>query len=298
MTECALNRGNGLALKNVVGGQIRELLPVHPDRFTIRQTADYELLFDVTADDGHVETYTRRQVFHLPGLTIDGPIGVSVIEYARQTIGNAMGGNRHAGTFFGNGMKPSGMFRHPGKLKDETYRRLKDQLRDKTSGENSNETLIIEDGMEFSPVALNAKDSQFLESRNWEAVQLCAWYRMPPHKVGILDRATFSNIEHQDLEYTKDCLMPWGKRWEFAVNWQIIATNTIYAELNFDAQLRGDTLSRYTAYQLAAGGPAPWMARNEVRRRENLEPLPGLDEILLPLNMTTTNGEQPNGQNA
>jgi hypothetical protein len=66
----------------------------------------------------------------------------------------------------------------------------------------------------------------------------------------------------------------------------VIVTNSVFAELNFDALLRGTTKERYEAYQIAAGGNAPWMRRNEVRRRENLEPIDGLDEILQPLNMT------------
>jgi HK97 family phage portal protein len=294
MTDCAVMRGNGAAFKNIIGGQIRELLPIHPDRFVIEQLPDYELLFHVTMADGSVQTFTRKQIFHLPGLTVDGPVGVSVISFARQTIGTALGANRHAGTFFGNGMKPSGIFKHPSRLKDDAFKRLKDQLQAATSGNNSNETLVIEEGMEFQPVTLNARDSQFLESRTFEVVEICRWFRMPPHKISELSRATFSNIEHQDLEYTKDTLMPWGKRWEYAVNQQVISTNNVYAELNFDAQLRGATLERYQAYQLAAGGPAPWMRRNEVRRRENLEPIDGLDEMLVPLNMGAA-GQQGGG---
>lgn len=290
LTTYAIIRGYGCAFKNVVGGQIRELLPIHPDRVKARQLDDYELLFDVTMADGHVETKSKKEIFYLPGLTLEGPIGVSVITYARQTIGIALGANRHAGTFFGNGMKPSGIFKHPKKLSDELYQRLKDDLTEKTGGANSNQTLLLEDGMEFTPVQMNHHDSQFLESRTFEVVEVCRWFRMPPHKIHELSRATFSNIEHQAIEYVTDTLMPWAKRWEYAVNQQVITTNAVFAELNFDALLRGTTKERYEAYALAAGGSAPWMRRNEIRRRENLEPVEGLDEMLQPLNMTAAGG--------
>ncbi len=292
LTACALLRGNGYALKNVINGQVRELLPLHPDKVRVEQLSDFELVFHVTMPDGHEEPMTRKQVFHLPGLTIDGPIGVSVVSYARQTIGIALGANRHAGTFFGNGMKPSGVFKHPGRLSDLAYKRLKEELEEKHGGESSNSTLLIEDGMEYVPITLTNRDSQFLESRAFEITEICRWFRLQPHKIGDLSRATFSNIEHQAIEYVTDTLMPWAKRWELAVNQQVIVTNAIYAELMFDALLRGTTKERYEAYQIAAGGSAPWMSRNQIRRAENLEPVDGLDEILLPLNMGKA-GQQP-----
>jgi HK97 family phage portal protein len=292
MTAAAVMRGYGLAFTNKIGGQVRELLPIHPDKARVEQLPDYELLYHITMADGHEETYTKRDIFHLPGLCIDDAIGTGIIAHARQTIGNAMAANRHAGTFFGNGMKPSGVYKHPGHLSDQAYTRLKSNLTERTSGENSNATLLLEEGLDFAPVTLNAVDSQFLESRTFEVVQVCGWFRMPPHKVGELTHATFTNIEHQAIEYVGDCLMPWGVRWEYAVNQQVIVTNALHAELNYDALLRGATVDRYTAYNLAAGGSAPWMARSEIRRKENLPPIDGLDDVLVPLNMGTASNNQ------
>ncbi len=291
LTASALLRGNGFALKTVVDGQVRELMPLPPDSVTIELTPDWEMTYKVMVN-GRQETLTRKEIFHLPGLTIDGPAGVSVIQYARQTLGIALGANRHAGTFFGNGMKPSGIFKHPKELKDKAFDRLKAQLAQDHGGPNQNKTLIIEEGMDYTPITMTNKDSQFLESRTFEVVEICRWFRVPPHKVAELSRATFSNIEHQAMEYVSDALMPWAKRWEYAINQQAIVTNRVFAELNFDALLRGSTLERYQAYQIAAGGNAPWMVRNEIRRRENLAPLPGLDEVLQPLNMTAADQEQ------
>lgn len=286
LTASAIMRGNGFAIKNTIAGQVRELLPLHPDQVRVEQLDDFELIYHVRMKSGNEQVMTRREIFHLPGLTINGPVGISVVEYGRQSLGNSLGANRHAGTFFGNGMKPSGVFTHPGKLSDAAYKRLKADLDDKHSGENSNNTLLVEEGMSYHPISLNAKDSQFLESRTFEVLEVCRWLRLQPHKIAELSRATFSNIEHQAIEYVTDTLMPWGVRWEAAVNQQVIVTNSIYAELLYDALLRGTTKERYEAYQIAAGGQAPWMTRNQIRRSENMEPLPGLDEILQPLNMT------------
>ena len=294
LTACALLRGNGYALKNTINGQVRELLPLHPDRVRPEQLDDFEIVYHVTMRDGREETLSRREIFHLPGLTIDGPIGVSVVTYARQTFGIALGASRHAGTFFGNGLKPSGVFKHPKKLGDKAYERLKASLAEKSSPERSNETLLLEEGLEYQGITLTNKDSQFLESRTFEVLEVCRWFRMQPHKIAELSRATFSNIEHQAMEHVTDTLMPWAKRWEYAINQQVIVTNAVYAEILFDGLLRGTTKERYEADQIAAGGNAPWMSRNDVRQRENLPPLPGLDEILQPMNMGTAGQEESN----
>jgi HK97 family phage portal protein len=281
MTACALLRGNGYALKNTVGGQVRELLPLHPDQVRVEQLDDFELIYHVRLKNGAEEEMTRKQIFHLPGLTINGPVGISIIEYARQTIGNALGANRHAGTFFGNGMKPSGVFTHPGKLSEPAHERLKRDLNEKHGGENSNNTLLVEEGMSYHPISLNAKDSQFLESRTFEVLEICRWFRIQPHKIAELSRATFSNIEHQAIEYVADTLMPWAKRWEYAVNQQVIVTNNIFAELLFDALLRGTTKDRYEAYQIALGGNngPGFMTVEEVRLKENYSPEPALGTL-------------------
>lgn len=298
LTASALLRGNGFARKNIIQGQVRELLPLHPDRVRLEQLGDSELVYHVTGPDGTEQLYSRRDIFHLPGLTIDGPAGVSVVTHARQSLGISLASERHAATFFGNGLHSSGIFKHPKLLGDKAYERLKKDLRDKTGG-RSNELLLIEEGMDFTPITMTNVDSQFLESRTFEVVEICRWFRVPPHKIAELSRATFSNIEHQAMEYVTDTLMPWAKRWEYAVNQQAIVTNGVFAELNFDALLRGATLERYQAYQIAAGGNAPWMSRNELRRRENLSPIDGLDEMLTPLNMQGNNqAGQPAQQEA
>jgi HK97 family phage portal protein len=294
VTACAIMRGNGCARKNILGGQVRELLPIHPDNVEIEQLPDWELVYHVRSHDGTVEHLSRKDVFHLPGLTIPGSrtpaIGVSVIEYARQTLGNALGANRQAGTFFGNGMRPSGILSHPGKTSKETKDRVVETLKEAAGGNNTNNLLFFDEGMTFTPVSLNARDSQFLESRTFEVLEICRWLRIKPHKVAELTRATFSNIEQESQEHVTDCLMPWGQRWQDAVNQQVIVTNAIKAEILYDALLRGTTIDRYNAYQVAAGGNAPFMTRNEIRRRENLPPLPGLDEMLVPLNMQGGDG--------
>ncbi len=296
LTACAINRGNGYALKVGMRGQpVQALVPLHPDNVTPELQSDFSLAYRVRHLDGTEETLTRERVFHLPGLSLDGYLGVSVIEYARQTLGNIQAANRHAGTFFGNGLHASGLLSVPD-APQATLDMIKEQVEAKASGEKSNSLLVVNKAMTYTPVSINAKDSQFLESRTFEVLEVCRWLRLKPHKIAELTRATFSNIEQESQEHVTDTLMPWGQRWQDAFNQQVLDGSGYSAELLYDALLRGTTYERYQAYQLAGGGNAPFMTRNEIRRRENLPPLEGLDEMLVPMNMEGGQGQGvPNG---
>lgn len=289
LTCTAINRGDGCAIKAGPRGRVQELLPLHPDNVRIELMPDWSLMYHVRHVDGTEDHLTREKVLHLPGLTLNGFTGVSVIEYARQTLGNIHGANRHAGTFFANGMKPSGVFTHPGELKKDAYDQLKSDLDDQHNGANSNRTLLLEAGLKFETVSLNSRDSQFLESRIFEVVEVCRWLRIKPHKIAELTRSTNNNIEQESRDHVVDTLTPWGQRWKAAITSQVIDTPGVYAELLYDSLLMGTTRERYEAYQIATGGP--WMRLNEARRAENLSPVEGGDEVRVPLNMTAASAQ-------
>lgn len=287
LTAWAVLRGNGYAFKLPLGStQVRELVPIPPDRVEVEQLDDYEVVYHVRLANNRRETYTRRDILHLMGPSANGYAGMSVVTQARQSFGLAMGLERHGATLFGNGAKPGGVLKHPGTLSAAAHERLAASLAESHTRENAHKTLILEEGMDWTQVGLNNEDSQFLESRQFSVVEVARWFRLPPHKLGELGRATWANIEQQQIEYQQDVQMVWGQRWDNAFNGQVIgSTANVYAETLLDAALRATTKERYEAYMIATG--RPWMAAGEVRRRENLPPLDGLDEVVQPLNMGT-----------
>ncbi len=271
MTACAINRGNGCALKAGPRGQVPQLLPIHPDNVRIELMPDWTLMYHIRHIDGTEDHLTRERVFHLSGLSLNGYSGVSVIEYARQTLGNIHGANRQAGTYYGNGMRPSGILSYPGKSSSESKKRIKDTVTELAGGKNTNSLLVFDEDMKYTPVSVNARDSQFLESRTFEVLEICRWLNLKPHKIAELSRATFSNIESQSLEHVTDTLMPWGQRWNAAYTQQVINTPGVFAEILYDALLRGTTIERYQAYAIALGGNngPGFMTQEEIRLREN-----------------------------
>ncbi|GAG83485.1 unnamed protein product, partial [marine sediment metagenome] len=182
----------------------------------------------------------------------------------------------------------------PQELTEKSSKNLIKSINDQVGKDNQHSVLLAEQGAKFSTLSLSQKDSQYLETRQFSVRDIARWFRIQPHKIGDLADATFSNIEHQSQEYVSDTLTPWFVRWEQAIRMQLMTpqqqAESLYVKHNANALLRGDLKSRYEAY--ASGIVNGWFTRNEAREREELNPIDGLDEPLVPLNMAVV-GEEP-----
>ncbi|GAH49428.1 unnamed protein product, partial [marine sediment metagenome] len=192
--------------------------------------------------------------------------------------------------FFSKGAKSSGALEHPDKLSPNAHKNLQQSIAKQISGENIHSPLILEEGMKWKQLSVAPEDAQFLETRKFQVTDIARIFRIPPHMVGDLERATFTNIEHQSLDFVIHTIRPWLVRWEQAISRDLIADDDIFAEFLVDGLLRGDIKSRYEAYGKAITDG--WLNRNEVRALENKNPEEGLDEFLVPLNMTPAGQEQ------
>jgi hypothetical protein len=145
---------------------------------------------------------------------------------------------------------------------------------------------ILEEGVTWTSVGLPNDANQFLETRKLQVTDMSRWLRLPPHMIGDLERATFSNIEQQQLDYVSMALTSWLTRWEQAIVTQLLLPEeraTFFPEHLVDGLLRGDTAARYAAY--AIGRQWGWLSANDIRERENMNQIDGGDEYLVPLNM-------------
>lgn len=286
-------RGNAYAYINrLASGKIVELLPLHPDMVRVEMAADFTVRYQVTLPNGQFREYKTGELFHIRGLTLNGWLGISPIAYAREAIGLALATEKFGGQLFKNGAKMGGVLEHPGHLGEEAYKRLKQTFDDAYSGENAHKTAILEEGMKFSKITMTADDSQFLETRKYQRSEIAAIFRVPPHMIGDLERATFSNIEQQSLEFVNFTLMPWLARIEKAIKRDLLIgtdKQKYTVKFNVASLLRGDASARSTYYH--NGILDGWMTRNEARQAESdlgivLNPIEGLDVPLMPLNMT------------
>lgn len=271
---------------------IEAMIPMDPDRVTVRMTPGRELLYDyqepetVTRSGGKT-TFLQGEVLHLRGLSNDGIMGLSPIAMMRESIGMALAAEDYGARFFANDTEGGVIVEMPGALKDEAaVARFKQSWQAASTGGNRHKVRILEGGAKAAKLGVTNKDSQFLESRKFQIADIARAFRVPLHLINDLDRATFSNIEHLGLEFVVHTLGPWIVKWEQSIARSLIGeedSDRYYPKFIVDAFLRGDIKSRYEAY--TQGINAGWLTPNEVREKEDRNPLPGLDKPLRPLNM-------------
>lgn len=287
MVHLAL-RGNAYAYINRTrSGNVLEMLPIHPDMVTVLQDSGWNLIYQIQDAAGGMRTVKRTEILHIRGLTLNGYLGISPIAYARESIGLALATEKFGGQLFRNGAKMGGVLEHPGKLSGPAYERIKTSFDEAYSGENAHKTAVLEEGMKFSKVSMTADDSQFLETRKYQRSEIASIFRVPPHLIGDLERATFSNIEQQSKDFVQNALMPYLSRIERAIVRDVVKKEErglILPRFDVSELLRGDAVSRAEYYN--SGILAGWLTRNEARFMEDLNPLDGLEVPLMPLNMT------------
>lgn len=290
-------------------GQVEQLIPLHPDYVRPFWMKGGAISYIYTPPPGAIIAYDyypfwgprqvllRSQVLHLRGLSTHGLLGLSPIQQAREAVGLALATEEYGARFFANGTTPSGVLTHPNKLGKEAYDRLKEStLERQTSLQNAHKMMVLEEGMKWEALGLNNKDSQFLETRLYQKREICALYRIPPHKVGDLERATFSNIEEQNIEYVGDCLMPWVVCWEHALKRDLLLDaeqRTMQIRFVIQSLLRGKVADRMALYQ--SGRQWGYLNADDIREMEDMNPLPdGLgQEYLRPMNMQVVGEELP-----
>ena len=283
-----LTYGNGYAeIVRDAGGNPVQLLPITPDRVRVVQSSDGVITYHI---DEQI-TLAQDDMFHIAGLGFDGLVGYSPVQLAKQAIGLGIGSERFGGSFFGNSARPAGVLTHPNRLSKEAKENLRDSWQSTYAGaDNAGRTAILEEGVQFTSIGLTNEDAQYLQTRQFQVVEIARWYGVPCHMIQSLDAATFSNIEHQGIEYVTYSLRPWLVRWEQEIQRKLFTTGAFFSEFLVDGLLRGDTKTRYDGYKVAR--ETGWLSVNEIRSLENLNPVDGGDQYIQPLNMATV-GEEP-----
>ena len=286
-------RGNAFNELVVNGaGEITDLLPIHPDRVKIELLDNDSYRYRVTQRDGSTRPYRRDQLWHLKGLSPDGYMGYNPIELQAGMLGAGLSAQEYAGRFFANDARPSGgWIEMVGKFADKTARQtFQESWQQGQGGANRGKTAVLESGMKYHEVAISNRDSQFIESRAMTTGEIARMFRMPPHKIADLSKATFSNIEQQSIEYGTDTMSPRCGRWESSIECDLLGEDS-GIEVKFDLRdlMRGDAATRTAYYNGGINGG--WLVRNEARESEGLDPIEGLDEPLQPLNMVEAGTE-------
>lgn len=270
-----------------------ELIPLHDDWVRPLMASDGTLFYDVRMyGRGSAERLTDNDVLHLRDRSDCGFVGKSCIARARDVVGLDLAGGTHASKLYANGARPGGILSPSGegaKIEKPGRELVKAEWNEEFQGvDNTNKLFVSAQGMTYTPIGMTNVDAEFVNNRKLSRSEVAAIFRVPAHKVGIMDHATFSNIEQQSLEYVIDTLMPIAVRWEETLAASLLRESEqgdFYWEFLFDGLLRGDFLSRMQGYAIQR----QWgRSYNDLAMLENwpkLSQADGGDERLVPLNM-------------
>ena len=249
------------------------LYPLLPDHMAVDRDTKGKLTYTYTTSEGRMEQLNPEDVLHIPGLGFDGVMGYSPIALEKAAIGLGIAAEEYGSKFFQNGARPSGILTHPNTVKDPAALRASWNAAYGGSG-NASRVAVLEEGMTFVPLSMPNNEAQFLETRKFQVTEICRIFRVPPHMIGDLERATFSNIESQNISFAVHTIRPWLVRIEQAINKTLIPENEkdrYYAQFNIDGLMRGDYKSRMEGYAIARQNG--WMSANDIRALENLNPI-------------------------
>lgn len=282
--------GNGYCEIEYDGaGKILALWPLLPWRMREITQEGGEVFYKYEGANGRVLPLPSWRVWHLRGLSFNGIVGLAIDQSSREPIALGQAAEKFGATFFGNGARPGGVLEHPGVLGDEALKHLRESWDAMHGGlDRAHRMAILEEGMKYAPMGVPPEQAQFLETRKYQRTEVAGILRVPPHMIGDLEHATFSNIEHQQIAFVVHSMRPWFVRWEQSIFSHLLTTGQqqqYFTEFLIDGLLRGDIQSRYGAY--AVGRQWGWLSADDIRELENMNPLPdGQGQTYLsPMNM-------------
>ena len=289
-------RGNAYSeIEFTGGGDVKALWPLRPDRVALeRRGSDNQLVYRVTVPQAPDQILPASRVLHVRGLGSNGLQGYSVVQLAAQAIGLGLAQEEFGGRFFAGDGSPSGVLQNQATISDDAYERMRSDWQNAHQGlSNAHRIAILEEGTTWQSVGMSNNDSQFLESRTFSVVEIARWFNVPPHKIAELSKATFSNIENQELAYVVDSVQPDLVNWEQRLSDSLLMESerrTHFVEHDVKGRLRGDMTARGAFYRelWSLGAMSP----NDIRELENENPRADEagDAYYTPLNFVASDG--------
>ena len=266
------------------------LWPIQAERvYCYHSPETGELLYDVRNFGQGLVTLQPHDVFHLAGPRIYGNLGMSVISYARQSLGVALAQERYAGSFIANQAAPSGMLTVKGTITKEGLKTLKAEVDQNLRGPRRAGKIIYSDSaLDWKQISVSPQDAQFLAQRQFSVETICRWFGVPPQLVGVLEKSTLNNVETTGQQFLTYAIRPWIVRLEQEANRKLldraVAGRRPFLKIDAASLVRANMQAQYAAFALAR----QWgfLSVNDIRHQIDQEPIgPEGDVYLQPLNM-------------
>lgn len=288
--------GNGyVEIERTRGGQPVGLWGLLPDRTAPELVGD-QLVYNTNINNRRFRL-PSEDVLHFASMGWDGYVGLSPIALARQAVGLGLAAEAFGAGFFANDAKSGGVLIHPGKLSDPAKGRVRDDFEKQGGLDNAHRVKVLEEGMKWIATTIPPEDAQFLGTQEWTVAQVARMFGVPLFLLFSHEKATSwgSGLEEMSRAFVRWTLADWAVSAEQEMNAKLLTPAEraagYYFKFNLNAYLRGDTAARRGMYK--DGITDGWLSRNEARELEDLNPVDGLDDFLVPMNMqTVTDAEE------
>lgn len=293
-------RGNAFVEKKRVGSRIVALVPLLPQCMVVKRLDTGRLEYTYT-ENGKQRVIGEKDLMHIRGFGLDGVCGLHPVSTGRDIFGGAMSAEEAAGKVFAQGMQASGILSTDQKLNPQQRAELAESLGRFMGSPNAGKVMVAEYGMKYQGITIDPEAAQMLETRNFAIEEICRWFRVPPFMVGHMDKQSSwtSTIEGMNLQWLTNGLRPLLENIEQEISRCLLDNDGRYfAEFSVEGLLRADSAGRASYY--TTGLQNGWMSRNEVRRLENLPPIPGGDVYTVQSNLLPIDqlGQAQDGEQA
>ena len=275
--------GNAYAQVQWAGnGKAVALWPVEPWRVRPKRREDGSLYYEI---DGGKSEAEPEDMIHVPLVSGDGVTGRSFLDFAVESLGLGLATQQFAASYFGNGARAGAVLEHPGNPTAEARKEMRRSWAERHQGAaKAGATAVIWGGWKYIPDGGHSPEaSQLVEQRRFTTEEVSRWLGIPPHLLRDLSRATFSNIEQQNLDFLAYSLGPVLVDYEQEFDRKLLSPPEVYCKHNVGGLLRGDSAARSAYYREMYHIGA--LSVNEIRELEERNPVDGGDVHFAPLNM-------------
>ena len=267
-------------------GELRELVSRYPWETDLVKNGNRWIYTNY--DEDGARAIQLEDMIHVRALGTSFRKGKSLIRQHAESIGLGLAAQRYGKEFFEGGGRPTGIVGVKTQLQKDSWERLKDAWKESVARLRSseNKTLMLPADLDYKSITVPPEDAQFLETRKFNRSEIAGIFNVPAHMINDLEKATFSNISEQAIQFVRHTIMPWVKNWEEGINRRVFTRSEraagYYVKFNLAGLLRGTPTERAEFYY--RGITDGWMDRNEVRALEDMNPRDGLSEMLMSVN--------------
>jgi HK97 family phage portal protein len=252
--------GDHVSYRNVVGGELRELIPIRPEFLQMDMRADGEIEYRVQFENGQTATLHAPQVFHVRGPSWDGWRGVNPVQIGREAIGLAQATEETHARLHGNGSRPSGVLQSEQKLDKAQLDLLREQWMQAYGGvSNTGKPAVLGAGLKWQQIAMSGVDAEHVRTRELQISEIARLLGVFPIMLGHAgdQSPTFASAEAFFAAHTRQTLQPWIKTLRSAIETQLLTKDErragYHIRIDTSELLRGSLESRAAYYKAALG---------------------------------------------